>query len=355
MKLLPNITSIRFFLAFLVMIFHIPQFFENRGLATFNSLPIFNKGSEAVYMFFSLSGFLIIRQLFEEKTISGRIDLKNFYIRRMLRIFPLYYLVAIIGMVYYNIILPKMGFDFQSNYNLIEGVILLFTFFPNIFAVVRPGGILEMLWSIGVEEQFYLLVAPLILLVPQKYIKAFLFIFSFLFVGLYFAPALSFLNKYQMLFFYFSFTGWCSLLRIKDNKYNDFICIVSSILLLIYFTTDIFINNMSDLQYHIFGMILFGIFLIFFTHKPIRFFENKRLIHLGKISYGIYMYHAIVMQPVGFILLKAVSKYKLSDPVIIISSFLSVILITILISHLSYKHFEKRFLVLKNKYRATSR
>ncbi|AZA79597.1 hypothetical protein EG347_19940 [Chryseobacterium sp. G0186] len=102
-------------------------------------------------------------------------------------------------------------------------------------------------------------------------------------------------------------------------------------------------------------MILFGIFLIYFTKKPIRFFENKQLIHPGKISYGIYMYHAIVMQPVGFILLKLVAVYNLSDPVIIISSFLSVILMTILVSHLSYKYFEKRFLVLKNKYRTTSR
>lgn len=351
MKLLPNITSLRFFLAFLVMIFHIPQFFENRGMATFNDLPVFNKGSEAVFMFFALSGFLIIRQLFEEKTSSGRIDLKNFYVRRILRIFPLYYLVAIIGMSYYHIILPKMGYDFENNYDLIEGTVLLFTFFPNIFATFKPGGILEALWSIGVEEQFYLLVAPLILLVPRKYIKGFLLIFSFLFVCLYHTPALAFLSKYKMMFFYFSFTGWCSLLKIKDTKYNGLIRIISSILLLVYFTTDIFINNMSDLQYHIFGMILFGTFLIFFTQKPIRFFEDKRLIHLGKISYGIYMYHAIVMQPVGFIFLKIVSRYDVSDPVIIISSFLSVILITILISHLSYIYFEKRFLALKNKYR----
>ncbi len=355
MKLLPNITSLRFFLASLVMLFHIPQFLENRGLPAFRDLPVLNKGGEAVYMFFSLSGFLIIRQLFEEKTDSGKIDLKNFYTRRMLRIFPLYYLVAIIGMVYYHIILPGMGFDFKNNYNLAEGIILLFTFFPNIFANFHPGGILEMLWSIGVEEQFYLLVAPLILFTPKKYIKAFLLIFSFLFAGLYFSKILPFLSEYKMMFFYFSFTGWCSLIRIKENKYNGFIRMGSSILLLLYFTTDIFVHSMPDLLYHIFGMLLFGVFLIFFTQKPIRFFENKKLVHLGKISYGIYMYHAIVMQPVGFFLLKLVSGYNISDPVIIISGFLSVILLTVLIAHLSYTYFEKRFLVLKGKYRTTSR
>ncbi|MGE8526210.1 acyltransferase family protein [Chryseobacterium rhizosphaerae] len=354
MRILPNITSLRFFLATLVMIFHIPQFFENRGLPAFSGLPVFNKGTEAVYMFFSLSGFLIIRQLFEEKTLSGRIDLKKFYTRRILRIFPVYYLVAIIGLVYYTVFLPKMGYDFKSDYNLLEGMLLLFTFFPNVFASFNPGGILEILWSIGVEEQFYLLVAPLILLVPQKQIRIFLLLFSFLFICLYHIPVLHFLSDYRMLFFYFSFAGWCSLLKIRISKRYGFISIVSFVLLLIYFTTDFFINNMSEMQYHIFSMILFGLFLIFFIQKPIRFFESKTLIYLGKISYGIYMYHAIVMQLVGFVFLKLVAKYNLSDSIVIILSFLTVILITILVSHISYKYYEKKFLSLKNKYRTTS-
>ncbi len=64
---IPNITPIRFILALLVIIFHIAQFNENRNFPFFNKLAIFNKGEEAVYMFFSLSGFLIIKQLFIEK------------------------------------------------------------------------------------------------------------------------------------------------------------------------------------------------------------------------------------------------------------------------------------------------
>ena len=67
MKILPNLTSLRFVLAFLVVVFHIHQFFQNRGFPFFNHLAVLNKGDEAVWMFFSLSGFLIIRQLFVEK------------------------------------------------------------------------------------------------------------------------------------------------------------------------------------------------------------------------------------------------------------------------------------------------
>jgi peptidoglycan/LPS O-acetylase OafA/YrhL len=93
MKLLPNLTGLRFLLAFLVVIFHIPQFCQNRGFPYYNNLSIFNKGEEAVYMFFSLSGFLIIRLLYIEKSVSNSVNLKKFFIRRVLRIFPLYYLI----------------------------------------------------------------------------------------------------------------------------------------------------------------------------------------------------------------------------------------------------------------------
>ena len=75
---IPNLTALRFLLALLVIIFHIPLFMNNRGLPAFDSLSIFHRGSEAVYMFFSLSGFLIIRQLYIEKEKFGQINLKNF-------------------------------------------------------------------------------------------------------------------------------------------------------------------------------------------------------------------------------------------------------------------------------------
>ena len=104
MKRLPNITALRFILASLVMIFHIPQFCQNRGFPFFNNLAIFNKGEEAVYIFFSLSGFLIIRQLYIEKSTSNSIDLRRFFLRRVLRILPLYYLVCIVGPLTYILI-----------------------------------------------------------------------------------------------------------------------------------------------------------------------------------------------------------------------------------------------------------
>jgi peptidoglycan/LPS O-acetylase OafA/YrhL len=125
------------------MIFHVAQFCQNRGFPFFNQWAIFNKGSEAVYVFFTLSGFLIIRQLYQEKTTTGTVSLKGFYTRRALSILPLYYLVLAVGFLYYRLVLPYMGFDFDSNYDLSSALLLGITIFPNILSTNGPGGIIE--------------------------------------------------------------------------------------------------------------------------------------------------------------------------------------------------------------------
>ena len=350
MKILPNLTSLRFVLAFLVVVFHIHQFCQNRGFPFFNDLAVLNKGDEAVWMFFSLSGFLIIRQLFVEKSNTNTINLKHFFARRALRIFPLYYLVVTFGLFYYRIVLPYLGFEYLSNYNLIQGVFLSYTFFPNIFALYSPGGIIEVLWSIGIEEQFYLLIAPLIFILPYKRIVPFLLFFTITYFLLYFSESVTFLKKYMMLFFYFSFSGVCSLLFLKNNIKLHKVRFLFFGIFIIYFTTSFFKDHFSNILYHLFSMLLFGLVIALLVEKPIKVLENKALNHLGKISYGVYMYHAIMMQVVGFIYLK--SKIYLVIPSfysVILFNFL-VLITTVITAHLSYKYFETYFLKLKTKF-----
>ena len=246
-KRIPNLTPIRFILALLVVIFHIAQFSENRDFPFFNDLAVFHKGTEAVFMFFSLSGFLIIKQLFLEKKETNSINLKSFYLRRILRIFPLYYLVLTFGFLYYHLILPYFGFEFENNYDLLSGILLSVTFFPNIFCVYSPGGILEILWSIGIEEQFYLFIAPLFLVLPLKRIILFLSAFTLVYFLIYFSEYVVFLKEYKMLFFYFSFGGLCAIVY----NHNFFQTIITTlrypiiVLFITYFTTAIFTNNLS--------------------------------------------------------------------------------------------------------------
>ena len=351
MKLIPNLTGLRFVLAFFVVVFHIPQFCQNRGFPFFNNLAIFNKGEEAVCMFFSLSGFLIIRQLYIEKSTSASnsINLYHFFRRRILRIFPLYYLVLIFGFIYYRLILPSMGFNYENNYDLIYGILLTFTFFPNIFASYSPGGIIEVLWSIGIEEQFYLIIAPLIFIIPYKKIIQFLILFTLIYFLIYFSEFVNFFKNYNMPFFYFSFSGMCAILTLNNSiKLQNFRYLIIS-LFVVYFTSSIFINNLTNLLYHLLSMILFGLTLCSFAEKPIKLLENKLMIYLGKISYGVYMYHAIMMQFIGFIYLKSNLYYKISNISSIIIFNLLVLISTITIAHLSFKYFESYFLKLKYK------
>ena len=105
------------------MLFHIPQFFRNRNLPFYDDMPIFHKGTEAVYVFFALSGFLIIRLLYREREKNGTISIKSFYMRRILRIYPLYFLILIVGFLYYNVILSYMGIPYENDYNLVNAVL----------------------------------------------------------------------------------------------------------------------------------------------------------------------------------------------------------------------------------------
>jgi peptidoglycan/LPS O-acetylase OafA/YrhL len=346
---IPNLTALRFFLALLVVIFHVSQFFQKRGLPFYNNLPIFNKGTEAVYIFFSLSGFLIIRQLYKEKKVTNLVDLKAFYIRRILRIFPLYYLILSFGFLYYRLILPYFGYDVENNYNLLEGIALSISFFPNIFATYSPGGILEILWSIGIEEQFYLFIAPVFLLIKVKKIKLFLLIFTIIYLLLFLNENFNFLAKYSMFFFYFSFSGLCSILL--DNKFfNQFInkiYYVIIILFIVHLTSNLFDTN-NLLLNHLFNFSLFGLAITALSITPLRLFENKILTYLGKISYGIYMFHAIVMQFTGLIFIKFISSFSFSYTMNVLIINFIVILTTIIISHISYKYYESYF--LKKKY-----
>ncbi len=350
-KRIPNLTSIRFLLALLVVIFHISQFSENRGFPFFNDFSIFHKGTEAVYMFFSLSGFLIIKQLFVEKKNTNSINLKNFYKRRILRIFPLYYLVLTFGFLYYRLILPFFGFEFENNYDFLTGIFLSVTFFPNIFSTYSPGGILEILWSIGIEEQFYLFIAPLFLLLPLKRIILFLCVFTSIYFLIYFSEYLAFLKEYNMLFFYFSFGGLCSII----HSHNFFQILINKLrypillIFIIYFTTGIFTNNFNPFFYNLFSFILFGFAISILAIRPIKILQNKMMDYLGKISFGIYMYHAIIMQLVGLIYLKVISKFGFQNTSDIIIINLSIITITIVVSHFSYKYYESYFLNLKRK------
>ena len=93
----PNINGLRFIAALLVIIHHTEQIKDILGLSNYWSTPIIRSiGGLGVLLFFVLSGFLITFLLLDEESTTGTISIKKFYIRRILRIWPLYYLILIL-------------------------------------------------------------------------------------------------------------------------------------------------------------------------------------------------------------------------------------------------------------------
>src|ERR1051326_1775359 len=94
----PGLNGLRFLAAFAVVITHVELLKGQVGLPNHWTNPvIFNLGGLGVYFFFVLSGFLITYLLLAEKDKTGTIRIGNFYIRRILRIWPLYYFLVLLG------------------------------------------------------------------------------------------------------------------------------------------------------------------------------------------------------------------------------------------------------------------
>ena len=322
-----------------------------------------------VVFFFVLSGFLITFLLLKEKEQNNSIAIKKFYLRRALRIWPLYYLIFIIGFF----ILPYLDFFavpgqdifFQQNF---WGNLLLYAFFmPNlafsIYTTAVPN--IGQSWSIGVEEQFYLL-WPLLIRKSKNVLKSILWITSIIIAlkGLILlsAPfvkldALVVLKKFLAmsklecmalggLGAYVLFSNKEKILRIVYRPISQITSVVI-LPILIYFTPTAF----EDILHLLFSISFLVIILnVASNEKSLLRFENSTLQYLGRISYGFYMFHVMcIVFTIHFL-----DKYiGLDNDISTLQHMLLYgisFLLTVAVSSLSYHIFEKAFIRLKDKY-----
>jgi len=160
----PNLDGVRAIAAWMVVLAHIwaSTIFNFQKLTSIDLAPL---GPIAVSVFFTLSGFLITYLLLTEKQSFQKISLPAFYLRRILRIWPLYFLVLISGFL--------LSYESMSW----KGFLLALFFMPNIAFVLKlVPYIIDPIWSIGVEEQFYIF-HPIIVQTAKKNL---IFIFIFL-------------------------------------------------------------------------------------------------------------------------------------------------------------------------------
>jgi peptidoglycan/LPS O-acetylase OafA/YrhL len=322
-----------------------------------------------VVFFFVLSGFLITFLLLREKEQNNSIDIRKFYLRRALRIWPLYYLIFILGffaLPYLDFFaVPGQDKFFQQNF---WGNLMLYAFFmPNlafsIFTTAVPN--IGQSWSIGVEEQFYLL-WPLLISKSRNVLKSILWItgtiialkglllLSFPFVKFEYLIVLKkFLAMSKLecmalggLGAYMLFSKKEELLSFVYKPLSQIIALIS-IPLLIYFIPTPF----EDILHLLFSMSFLVIILnVAGNEKSFLRFENRTLQYLGRISYGFYMFHVMCI----VFTIHALDKYMgldndITTPQHILLYGIS-FLLTVALSSLSYHIFEKAFIRLKDKY-----
>lgn len=141
-KYFPGLNGVRA-IAIIAVIWHHTQ--------TPDVLPMFTRGFVGVDLFFVLSGFLISTLLIREKSASGKISLKDFWMRRILRLVPAYYLLLFALLAAYLIFKPGDA----NTQRLVEGFPVYALYLSNWFHPHANN--LDITWSLATEEQFYLI------------------------------------------------------------------------------------------------------------------------------------------------------------------------------------------------------
>lgn len=351
---------------------HIPALDGLRGLAilmvvvyhNFDFTHYFFFGWMGVDLFFVLSGFLITDILL--KTVHQPHFLRNFYIRRILRIFPLYYLALCL----FLLLLPQVFTHLQVSYYR-ENQVWLWTYLQNwlyIFRSPDQSNLLNHFWSLAVEEQFYMVWPLLILLLKKPWHLLYLLIIVLLAViGFRIwiwnnqVPDLAYFNLYT----FTRIDGICigSMIALLQRVRPGFLDKYMSLVVLLFAGFNFlfyFINSSNQYSfpylaiagYTTFAMV-FGLLVneaaggenrlmnLVFNFSPLRF--------LGKISYGLYIFHwpvYVILNPTLYRLFsKSLEGHSLS---IMIAG--TATLLAIGISWLSYQYFERYFLQLKDRF-----
>ncbi|OQP66933.1 hypothetical protein A3860_00810 [Niastella vici] len=368
----PLINSLRAFAVLIVIFFHgiTEVFCREHGYY----YP-FKNGFLGVDLFFVLSGFLITNVLIREYLLTGKVSIKNFYIRRILRLYPPIIVAIVIFLVplsFFNFKDAFSNFFFLATYT--GDIVMLFRHF---IPYLEYPLFFSHCWSLSIEEQFYIFYPTLFLIFLKVFGRkkinfSFLFyIFNVFFLLLVVVGTLLMGGHFYKFFlwrFFEIFMGvFLALLtnesfkkqfNIDANKsINGIVRFLSSSITLyialaitVLTVLGLLLSNYG-LHYYVFSFTS-GIVIL---HAA---FEDNKILntvlsgsvlqYLGKISYGLYLYHYPVFYSTQYL------KIKLEPQNIYQAMFIDVVRIGIalIISILSYELIEKRILKLRTKFEA---
>jgi peptidoglycan/LPS O-acetylase OafA/YrhL len=303
-------------------------------------------GREGVTLFFVLSGFLLGRLMLKEFLITTRISVKKFFLRRILRIWPLYFFFLFICF-FINIWTENTGFTNQE-------LVYLLTFTYNFGLILQNAGssISSITWSLSIEEQIYLLL-PLVSIL--RFRKRFVIeAFIFFLIGTT-SLIICDLGNFDSTYFTLSYFLPASLglfiavyedtIRERLINYKTVTFISLGFLWLYpFFYSDIKKLGVSTIIFYLTSFYFFCL-----LHITDKYLPSNQLVYalakIGRVSYGCYLYHFIIL----FVFIHFEVLFNSEDGFSLVGVLLGFIS-TVIISFISYFNFELYFLKKKQKY-----
>jgi peptidoglycan/LPS O-acetylase OafA/YrhL len=352
------------FVAFLAVYFQHtfhagPDFYQNWSvLRPFHVTPAMGEilsritltGGMGVELFFALSSYLITELLLREIEKTGKVHLKFFYARRILRIWPVYAVVLFLGIV----VLPLLRLSSPIPPVYIAGYLLFAGNWTSAIlgttAVLAP---ISPLWSISIEEQFYLFWPLTIRKLGIKHLKW--VCFALIAAGESSRLIMTLLHAGNDLRYYNTFThldaiAWGALFALSRKDEGSptpmarwqrmaiaAACMGALLFGLLYNDPSGYVINLVALP-----LISFCCPVIIFLALQSKILGVRPFPYLGKISYGLYAYHAMAI----FLLDKVVSKGSWLKLLMIPTKFL----VATAIAALSYKFIEAPILKFKERF-----
>lgn len=315
-------------------------------------------GVIGVETFFVLSGFLITRILIESRLKAEELSIgkitafKNFFFRRALRIFPIYYLLIFILLIFHD----------WTGTNIKGAFIYFATYTSNFYFYHLQAwdGMISHFWTLAVEEQFYLLWPWIILFVNKKYLLQ--VILFFIAIGICSQYILREIEMGDILsiscfdaFGLGALLSWLTVFKPQAlRSFYKIICLFALACLIIYA-----IGLYQHWMYIPVRTLVSVIALWIITYvvymdkekRQVQFsfvLNNRLLVFIGKISYGVYLYHRILPSLTNEVLNRYLNNpFPFPEKYRVYVLFIENFALLILISWLSWILIEAPLLKLK--------
>lgn len=366
----PHLDGWRFIAFFSVFLFHSfhteSDAIRETGAYEFVH-DFFQHGHLGVNFFFVLSGFLITYLLLQERKLKDKINIPHFYLRRILRIWPLYFACVLFGFVIFPYLKTMLGEVSAETANPVWYVAFIGNLDIAFQQQLPDSSVLGVLWSVAVEEQFYLF-WPLLLVLFMRLRAALYLAFIALTIVFRFMYAD---NPVYMEFHTFSVISDMAIGGMladycyrNHEKFNGLQALKKWHIALIYAAgiaviacKDYIFVGSAGIASERLALSLFFAFIIFeqnyASNSVFKMGNAKFLSKWGKYTYGLYCLHFIGI----LVALQLSARFGFGNSVwgVIFIDTSIAMGISMILAWCSYHLMEKHFLKLKHKFSAIVR